>query len=64
MAQEQVEEYLEAIYDIAGTEGAAKTTAIAKCLKVAPGKCDRSAPEPCREEPGELRTVPGRKPDR
>jgi DtxR family Mn-dependent transcriptional regulator len=36
MAQEQVEEYLEAIYDIAGTEGAAKTTAIAKCLKVAP----------------------------
>jgi len=36
MAQEQVEEYLEAIYDIAGTEGSAKTTAIAKCLKVAP----------------------------
>ena len=36
MAQEQVEEYLEAIYDIAGTEGTAKTTAIAKCLKVAP----------------------------
>ncbi len=36
MAQEQVEEYLEAIYDIAGTEGAAKTTTIAKCLKVAP----------------------------
>jgi len=36
MAQEQVEEYLEAIYDIAGTDGAAKTTAIAKCLKVAP----------------------------
>ena len=36
MAQEQVEEYLEAIYDIAGVEGTAKTTAIAKCLKVAP----------------------------
>ena len=36
MAQEQIEEYLEAIYDIAGTEGSAKTTAIAKCLKVAP----------------------------
>ncbi len=36
MAQEQVEEYLEAIYDIAGIEGTAKTTAIAKCLKVAP----------------------------
>ena len=36
MAQEQVEEYLEAIYDIAGPEGAAKTSAIAKCLKVAP----------------------------
>ena len=36
MAQEQVEEYLEAIYDIAGPDGAAKTTAIAKCLKVAP----------------------------
>jgi DtxR family Mn-dependent transcriptional regulator len=36
MAQEQVEEYLEAIYDIAGTEAPAKTTAIAKCLKVAP----------------------------
>ncbi|MGA2161255.1 MAG: metal-dependent transcriptional regulator [Methanoregula sp.] len=36
MAQEQVEEYLEAIYDIAGTEAPAKTTAIAKCLKVTP----------------------------
>lgn len=36
MAQEQVEEYLEAIYDIAGPEGAAKTSEIAKCLKVAP----------------------------
>ena len=36
MAQEHVEEYLEAIYDIAGRDGAAKTTAIAKCLKVAP----------------------------
>lgn len=36
MPQEQVEEYLEAIYDIAGTEGSAKTTAIAKCLKVSP----------------------------
>ncbi|HNX16921.1 MAG TPA: metal-dependent transcriptional regulator [Methanoregula sp.] len=36
MAQEQVEEYLEAIYDIAGAEGAAKTSEIAKCLKIAP----------------------------
>ncbi|MGB8891632.1 MAG: metal-dependent transcriptional regulator [Methanoregula sp.] len=36
MAQEHVEEYLEAIYDIAGSSGTAKTNAIAKCLKVAP----------------------------
>jgi DtxR family transcriptional regulator, Mn-dependent transcriptional regulator len=36
MPQEQVEEYLEAIYDIAGTEGSAKTTAIARCLNVSP----------------------------
>ena len=36
MPQEQVEEYLEAIYDIAGIEGSAKTTAIAKCLNVSP----------------------------
>lgn len=36
MPQEQVEEYLEAIYDIAGTEGSAKTTAIAKCLNISP----------------------------
>ncbi len=36
MAQEHVEEYLEAIYDIAGSGGTAKTNAIAKCLKVAP----------------------------
>jgi len=36
MAQEHVEEYLEAIYDIAGSSGTAKTSAIAKCLKVAP----------------------------
>ena len=36
MAQEQVKEYLEAIYDIAGKNSTAKTTAIAKCLKVTP----------------------------
>jgi DtxR family Mn-dependent transcriptional regulator len=36
MPQEQVEEYLEAIYDLESRDGAAKTTSIAKCLKVAP----------------------------
>jgi len=36
MPQEQTEEYLEAIYDIAGTEGKAKTTEIAKRLHNAP----------------------------
>ena len=36
MAQEQVEEYLETIYDLELRDGSAKTTAIAKCLKVAP----------------------------
>ena len=36
MPSEQVEEYLETIYDIGGKEGSARTTAIAKCLKVAP----------------------------
>ena len=36
MAQEQVEEYLETIYDLENRDGSAKTTAIAKCLKVAP----------------------------
>jgi DtxR family Mn-dependent transcriptional regulator len=36
MAQEQVEEYLEAIYDLESRHGSAKTTAIAKCLKIAP----------------------------
>jgi DtxR family Mn-dependent transcriptional regulator len=36
MPQEQVEEYLEAIYDITAQEAAAKTTAIAKCMKVSP----------------------------
>ena len=36
MAQEHVEEYLEAIYDIAGKEGTAKTTEIADRLKNAP----------------------------
>ena len=29
-----VEEYLKAIYDIAGKDGAARTTAIAKCLNI------------------------------
>lgn len=36
MPQEQVEEYLETIYDIAGKDGSAKTTAIARCLNLAP----------------------------
>jgi DtxR family Mn-dependent transcriptional regulator len=36
MPSEQVEEYLETIYDIAGKDGAARTTAIAKCLNLAP----------------------------
>jgi DtxR family Mn-dependent transcriptional regulator len=36
MPTEQVEEYLESIYDIAGKDGAARTTAIAKCLNLAP----------------------------
>ena len=36
MPQEQVEEYLEAIYDIAGKNEAAKTTALARCMKLAP----------------------------
>jgi len=36
MAQEQIEEYLEAIYDIAGKDGKAKTTEIAEKLKNAP----------------------------
>ena len=36
MAQEAIEEYLEAIYDLELRNGSAKTTSIAKCLKVAP----------------------------
>ncbi|MFA5772622.1 MAG: metal-dependent transcriptional regulator [Thermoplasmata archaeon] len=36
MSQEQIEEYLEAIFDIAGENGAAKTTEIAKHLNNAP----------------------------
>jgi DtxR family Mn-dependent transcriptional regulator len=36
MASEQLEEYLESILDIEEKEGIAKTSAIAKCLKVAP----------------------------
>lgn len=36
MGQEQVEEYLETIYDLELRDGSAKTTAIAKCLKIAP----------------------------
>src|SRR5208337_2189305 len=36
MASEQVEEYLETIYDIGGKSGTARTTAIAKCLNVSP----------------------------
>ena len=36
MASEQLEEYLESILDIEEIEGIAKTSAIAKCMKVAP----------------------------
>jgi DtxR family transcriptional regulator, Mn-dependent transcriptional regulator len=36
MASEQLEEYLESILDIVEKDGIAKTSAIAKCLKVAP----------------------------
>ncbi len=36
MPSEQVEEYLESIYDLAGKDGAARTTAIARCVNVAP----------------------------
>ena len=36
MASEQLEEYLESILDIEEREGIAKTSAIAKCMKVAP----------------------------
>lgn len=36
MSSEQVEEYLKTIYDIAGKDGTARTTAIAKCLYLSP----------------------------
>ncbi|MCK9580649.1 MAG: metal-dependent transcriptional regulator [Methanoregula sp.] len=36
MASEQLEEYLESILDIEEMDGIAKTSAIAKCMKVAP----------------------------
>ena len=36
MASEQLEEYLESILDIEEIDGIAKTSAIAKCMKVAP----------------------------
>lgn len=36
MPQEQIEEYIETIYDLESRGGAAKTTAIAKCLKISP----------------------------
>jgi len=36
MASEQLEEYLEAIYDIGERDGTAKTSSIARCLNVAP----------------------------
>jgi len=42
MAQEQVEEYLESIYDLQIRNGAAKTTAIAKCLRIAPASVTES----------------------
>lgn len=36
MPSEQVEEYLKTIYDIAGKNGTARTTEVAKCLKLSP----------------------------
>jgi len=36
MPQEQVEEYLETIFDLESRDGSAKTSAIAKCPKVTP----------------------------
>lgn len=36
MPQEQVEEYLETIYDLELRDGSAKTTAIARCLRISP----------------------------
>jgi DtxR family transcriptional regulator, Mn-dependent transcriptional regulator len=36
MPSEQLEEYLKTIYDIAGKDGVARTTSIAKCLKLSP----------------------------
>ena len=36
MPQEQIEEYLETIYDLENRDGLAKTTAISKCLNIAP----------------------------
>jgi len=36
MPSEQLEEYLKTIYDITGKNGIARTTAIAKCLKLSP----------------------------
>lgn len=36
MTSEQVEEYLKTIYDIAGKNSSARTTDVAKCLKLSP----------------------------
>jgi DtxR family Mn-dependent transcriptional regulator len=36
MASEQLEEYIETIYDIEEKDGTAKTSAIARCMKIAP----------------------------
>ncbi len=36
MTSVQVEEYLKTIYDIAGKDGLARTTAVAKCLNISP----------------------------
>jgi len=36
MPREQLEEYIETIWDLESRDGSAKTTSIAKCLKVAP----------------------------
>lgn len=36
MTSEQVEEYLKTIYDVAGKNSAARTTDVAKCLKLSP----------------------------
>ncbi|MFA5311913.1 MAG: metal-dependent transcriptional regulator [Methanomassiliicoccales archaeon] len=49
MAQEQVEEYLETIFDVAGEDGRAKTTTIAKHLHVSPASVTESLQNLCKK---------------